>query len=102
MLRFCLKVLVKQIPFFLHAPIQAYKNLDESISGCHQTPDKLLGEPISLLRVPFKILERFVYARIELIIDQESYLKSKLDFDAEDRPQIKSLFRLKKLKTRHC
>ena len=47
--------------------------------------------PISLPCIPFKILERLIYARIEPIIDPQ-LPKSKQDFDAEDRPQTKSLY----------
>ena len=31
----CFEVLIKQVPVFLYAPTQAFKNLEESISGCH-------------------------------------------------------------------
>ena len=34
--RICFKVLVKQVPVFLHASTQASKNLEEGIGGnCH-------------------------------------------------------------------
>ena len=33
--RLCFEVLVKQVPVFLHAPTQAFKNLEENISGRH-------------------------------------------------------------------
>ena len=33
--RLCFKLLVKQVSVFLHVPNQVFKNLEESISGCH-------------------------------------------------------------------
>ena len=72
--RCCPEILAKQFPFFLQAPTKTSKNLETSVSGCHPKADEATGEgksytPISLLCVPFKIMERLIYARIELILD---------------------------------
>jgi len=66
--------LVLRLPEFLHAPTQNSKDLEKSTSSCDPEPEKPLGDPknylpISLLCVPFKILERLIYARVETIID---------------------------------
>ena len=51
-----------------------YKNLEERIRDCHPGAEQAIRESIkyrhiSLLFVPFKILERFIYPTVELIID---------------------------------
>ena len=70
------QILVLRLPHFLHAPTQNSKDLEKSTKSCDPIPkpEKPLGDPksyrpISLLCVPFKILERLIYARVESIID---------------------------------
>ena len=50
------------------------KKLKGRISGCHPKSNKPIADPkdyrpISLLCVPFKILDRLIYARVKPIID---------------------------------
>ena len=59
---------------FLHAPTQNSKDLEKSTSSCDPKAEKPLGDPksyrpISLLCVPFKIIERLIYACVETITD---------------------------------
>ena len=50
--------------------------------------------PISLLCVPYKILKRMIYNRVEPIVDP-LFPKNRLDFDTESLPWIR-LFCLRK------
>ena len=62
------------IPFFLFAPTQNSQDLEKSACNCDPKTRKPVGDPksyqpISLLCVPYKILETFFYARVEPLID---------------------------------
>ena len=72
--KLCFKFLVTQVPVFLRAPTQAFKNLVGALVIAIPKPNNPLGNrksyrPISLLCVCFKILERLIYARTNPIID---------------------------------
>jgi len=66
--------LVLRLPHFLHAPTKNSKDLERALEVAIPKPEKPWGNPksyrpIPLLCVPFKILERLIYARVEVIID---------------------------------
>ena len=68
------EVLVTWLPFFLFAPTQNFQDLEKSACGRNAKTSKAYGDPqscrpISLLCVPYKILERVIYARVEPLID---------------------------------
>ena len=68
------QILVLWLPQFLHAPTQNSKIWRRAVVVAIPKPEKPLGDPksyrpISLLYVPFKILDRLIYARVETIID---------------------------------
>jgi len=70
------QILVMQFPHFLHAPTQIPKIWRRALVVGIPMPEKLLGDsksyrPISLLLVPFQILDRLTYARVEPIIDSK-------------------------------
>jgi len=67
------QILVLRLPQFLHAPTQNSRDLKELVVAIPKS-EKPLGDRksyhlISLLCVPFKILERLIYARVETIIN---------------------------------
>jgi len=68
------QILVLRLPQFLHAPTQNSKIWRRARIVAISKPEKPLGDPnsyrpIYLLCVPFKILERLIYARVDPIID---------------------------------
>ena len=76
--RFCFKILLNKFLSSCMCQLKFFKNLEKSIiilkSGSIPNPNKPFGDPksyrpIFLLYVPFKILERFIYARFKPNID---------------------------------
>ena len=72
--RSCLKVLVTWLPFFLLAPPRNNQSFEKSCftrdpKASKPREDLNSYRPNSLLCFPFKIRERLIHARVELIID---------------------------------
>ena len=80
--------MVKHVPIILHASTKTSKILETVVAILK--PMKFPGDPksdrlISLLCIPYKIMERLIYACIKSIIDP-MFPQGKHDFDAKDQP----------------
>ena len=63
-----------RLPFFLLSPTQNSQDLEKNAFSRHPKANEACGDPksyqpISLLYVPYKILERLIYIRFEPLID---------------------------------
>ena len=58
-------------PFFLFAPTQNFQDLEKSTCSRDIKANQARGGPkgLSLLCVPYKILEKLIYAHVEPLID---------------------------------
>jgi len=69
------QILVLRLLHFLSPPTQNSKDLENSTNSCHPKAGKPIGAPnkllayIYLLCIPFKILERLIYARVKPIAE---------------------------------